>query len=434
MTYEIELVTRTQNTSYTSYGGAREFLCFKGPEGVISGPAETGKTLAALWKLHLCACKYPGASIVIVRKTLTSIYSTVLITFQNKVIKDCPVISVYGGEKPQWFDYANGSRIWIAGMDKSSRILSAEHDIVYWNQAEEGELDEWETLTTRTTGRAGNMPYSQTIGDMNPSYPQHWPYHRKSLKMFYSFHNENPMLFDQETGAITEQGERTMSVLDALTGVRRIRLRDGKPTLAEGAIYNWNDGIHLVDESQVPRSGLHVAGIDWGFSHPGALGVWRLDGDGRMYLIRQVYQAKKTIDWWIERAKELHNKYNILWFACDPSEPAYIEQFNQAGLKAEPAFNRVLPGINAVEQRLKVQADGRARLYVVRDSLTQVDQTLKMSFKIYAVEQEFPGYVWAGTAKEQPVKQDDHGVDMVRYTVARLDGLGVEKKIKAGVW
>jgi len=276
------------------------------------------------------------------------------------------------------------------------------------------------------------MPYSQTIGDMNPAYPQHWVYHRKSLKVFYSFHDENPMLYDQRTGEITEQGKRTMAVLDALTGVRRIRLRDGKPALAEGAIYNWNDAIHLIDES--PKAGLHVASVDWGFSHPGVLGIWRLDGDGRMYLIRQVYQTRKTIDWWIEQAKELHSEFNILWFACDPSEPAYIEQFNQAGLKAEAAFSRVLPGINAVEQRLKVLADGRPRLFVIRDSLREIDQSLKANYKPYAVEQEFPGYIWAGTNKEQPVKENDHGVDMVRYGVARLDGLGIEQKKTAGVW
>jgi hypothetical protein len=39
------------------------------------------------------------------------------------------------------------------------------------------------------------------------------------------------------------------------------------------------------------------------------------------------------------------------------------------------------------------------------------------------VQDEFPGYVWASTQKEQPVKEKDDGLDMTRYVVAYVDGL-----------
>src|SRR4030042_986041 len=176
----------TFDRTFTFYGGARDFARFHGPEAICHGPAETGKTISALWKLHLCALKYPRASLVICRKLLTSAYSTVLQTFVNKVLgpRDDWVCEPYGGEKPEWFNYDNGARIWLAGLDKSSKVLSSEHDIIYVNQAEELSLEDWETLTTRTTGRAGNIPYSQTIGDANPSYPLHWMYHRTPLRPF----------------------------------------------------------------------------------------------------------------------------------------------------------------------------------------------------------------------------------------------------------
>ena len=256
MTYDI-VQGEAGKSDYTAYGGALSFIGYKGPEAIISGPAETGKTLGALWKLHLCASKYKNSSIVICRKTLTSTYSTVLVTFQKKVLGEETPIAVYGGEKAQWFDYPNGARIWVAGLDKPGKVLSAEHDIIFVNQAEELSLGDWEVLTTRATGRAGNMPYAQTIGDMNPAWPTHWVYQRDSLKMFYSHHRENPLLFDQETGEITAQGQRTMVVLDALTGVRRTRLRDGKAAQAEGAVYlEWNQAIHLIDRGQLQEWGI----------------------------------------------------------------------------------------------------------------------------------------------------------------------------------
>jgi PBSX family phage terminase large subunit len=425
---------------FTFYGAAREFIGYHGPEALIHGPAETGKTISALYKLHICACKYPGASIVIARKTLASCHSSVLQTFTNKVLDKGAPVTVYGGEKVEWFDYANGSRIWVAGIDKTGKVLSSEHDLIYVNQAEELTLEDWETLTTRTTGRAGNMPYSQTIGDCNPSYPLHWMYHRPALKMFYSVHQDNPRLYDPATGELTQQGQRTMAVLGNLTGTRRTRLLEGKPAQAEGVIYeDWSEAVHLIYADKVPPLVRFVAGQDWGFTHPGSLGLWGLDGDGRMYLVAQYYMTLQTIDWWVERAKALKAEFTrydpealkrdekkivctVEVYACDPSEPSFIEAYRRAGLNAIAANNDVRPGIDAVQQRLKSAGDGKPRLYVVRDSLREPDQGLIEARRPYAVEHEFPAYVWANTkAKEGPVKENDHGMDMTRYTVRYLD-------------
>ena len=416
--------------TFTFYGGARDFCRYKEPEAIIHGPAETGKTISALWKLNLCALKYDNASLVIARKTLASTHGSVLVTFQNKVLggpdERLWPCKKYGGEKAEWFDYRNGSRIWITGLDKSSKVLSSEHDIIYVNQAEELDLDDWETLTTRTTGRAGNMPYSQTIGDCNPAWPLHWIYHRPTLELFYSRHQENPALYDQTTGEITEQGKRTMGVLEALTGVRKDRLLYGKPAQAEGAVYDaWDEPLHYINADQVPPLSRYIMAQDWGYTHAGVLGLWGIDGDGRMYLEAQVYHTKRNIDWWTKWARELHKEtgYTTEAIACDPSEPAYIDAYKAKGLPAVKADNSVRPGIDAVQRRLAKAGDGRPRLFIVRDSLRVVDPQLREAKLPYATEHEFPAYIWRDTAKrEEPVKENDHGMDMVRYAVMYVDG------------
>jgi PBSX family phage terminase large subunit len=248
------------------YGENRRAYQCRDREVILSGPADTGKTIALLTKIHWLAHKYQDASIVIARKQLTDTYGTVLQTFQKKIIQDGEPIRIYGGDKPQWFDYPSGSRIWVAGLDKAGKVLSAEHDIIYVNQAEQLSLMDWETCTTRTTGRAGHIPYNQTIGDCNPAGPTHWIRARArsgTLMLFNSRHRDNPDLYDQQTGEITPQGVQRIEALKTLTGSRLMRLYHGLWASPEGAIYDvFDEEKHKVKSFLPHPLWQRAVGID----------------------------------------------------------------------------------------------------------------------------------------------------------------------------
>ena len=113
-------------------------------------------------------------------------------------------------------------------------------------------------------------------------------------------------------------------------------------------------------------------------------------------------------------------------FVCDPSEPAYIQEFRAAGLPAIAAKNEIGAGIQAVAQRLQLDEMGRPGLILLRSALVEADGALLDAKRPTCTEQEFPGYVWPRSAdgravKEQPVKENDHGMDAVRYIVMYLD-------------
>ncbi len=169
-----------------------------------------------------------------------------------------------------------------------------------------------------------------------------------------------------------------------------------------------------------------IGGVDWGYTNPGVINSFAVDGDRRMIQLREHYHTRKTIDWWIDRAKEDERDLGIEVFVCDPSEPGFIQQFVDAGLNAIKARNDILPGISAVSARLAPDGTGRPRLLMYRDALQERDEDLVERGLPSCTADEFASYVWAkGTSgtiqKDRPQDDSNHGLDAVRYACMYLD-------------
>lgn len=418
--------------AFTPYGGALQLWRCHDPEAMLSGPAETGKTRTCLEKLDGLMWKYPGAQGAIVRKTRASMTGSVLQTYEKKVLPPDTPVQKYGGSQVEWYDYPNGSRIFVGGMDHPQKVLSSERDFVYINQAEELALDDWETLTTRCTGRAGNAPYAQMFGDCNPGPSKHWILDRAAagkLTLLESRHEDNPTLFDPATGAITEQGQRSLATLDNLTGVRYRRLRLGQWASAEGAVYEeWDRAVHLIDPFPIPREWIRIRAIDFGYTNPFVCQWWAIDGDGRMYLYREIYRTRRLVEDHAQQILALEAGEAITASVADHDAEARAT-LDQRGIYTVPAEKAVGVGIQAVQARLRPAGDGRPRLFLFRNALVEADPALIAAHKPISTEQEWEGYVWAKAPdgkpnKEQPEKKDDHGMDTTRYAAMWADGTG----------
>lgn len=417
---------------FECYGQNRDFWRYHGPEAILSGPYETGKTMTVLNKLHLLLAKYPGAQGLMVRKTYKSLISGAVVTYEKKVLPRppsdarCPVAK-FGGERPEFYDYPNGSRLWLGGMDNPDKFLSSEFDFIYINQAEELTVDDGEKLTGRATGRAGNAPYAQVMGDCNPSFPQHWLRNRPRLRLFYSRHEDNPTLYDPATGVITERGKLTMAALDALTGVRYKRGRLGLWVAAEGQVYEeWDDAVHLIDAAALPPFIRRFRAIDFGYTNPFSCSWYGMDHDGRLYRYRQIYMTGRLVEDHARQIIDLSRGEHIEATVADhdAEDRATLERY---GIPTIPAVKDISPGLQAVAARLRKAGDGRPRLFFVRDALVETDQDLVARFKPRSTEDEFPLYVWATARdgkpiKEMPVDEHNHGLDELRYLVMHIDG------------
>lgn len=423
-------------------GAAREFLAARDRECLLSGPAGSGKTVVALMKLHLAALNHHGLRGLILRQTQTSLTSTTLNTFRQLVAKEASAAGItrwYGGSasRPAAFQYVNGSELMVGGLDRGpDKFLSAEVDRIFIDEAVQITETSLETLITRLRGKADT--YKQVTMATNPSSPSHWLFQRAArgaVRMLYSTHRDNPYLTHPD-GTLTVAGTDYMAKLDGLSGVRRRRLLDGAWCTAEGIIYeDFDPAVHVVDRFPAPAGGMWWVTVDFGFNHPFVAQIWWEDGDGRLYLFREIFQTGGLVEDHARQLKALLAQMKIRPRAviCDHDAEDRATLERHLGMGTSPAKKSVSDGIQAVQSRLRVQKDGKARLFLLRDAVVKRDPVLVEASRPACTEEEFPSYVWAikpgGDLKEEPLKEADDGMDALRYMVAERD-LGGRPRVR----
>ncbi len=430
--------------TFTPRGAALDVMHDRAPEVLLSGPAGTGKSRACLEKLHAMMLANPSARGLIVRKVRDTLSSTGLVTWREHVALEALALGVleyYGGSssEPPQYRYANGSRIMIGGMDKPTKIMSSEYDVIYVQEAIELTVTDWENITTRL--RNGKISFQQLIADTNPAEPTHWLYQRTrtgATRMLESRHEDNPTLF--AGGEPTERGRAYLSKLDALTGVRFERLRHGRWVAAEGLVYeDYRTDIHHRPIADPPHDWVRYWSVDFGYTNPFVLQCWAVDPDGRAYLYRELYRTKRLVEDHARDILKIVTKADgITWteprphaIICDHDAEDRATLERHLEMPTTAAMKTVSDGIQAVQARLRVQPDGRPRLYLNPAALASRDPELDESKLPACTVDELPGYVWdkarEGTVaadrnpKEEPLKRNDHGCDALRYMIAHLD-------------
>jgi phage terminase large subunit len=177
----------------------------------------------------------------------------------------------------------------------------------------------------------------------------------------------------------------------------------GAFTAPSGLVYpEFDRRVHMVDPFPIPGSWKKVGGIDFGYYHP--LGcLWAaFDGDGTMFIYREYREAQRLLK---DHAAVLRSEPGVTYYISDHDSQDRSE-LHALGIGTRAAAKDVVQGLQSVQGRLKVQGNGKPRLYVFKSC-----PKLAREFSMYSWHQSQSVISDA----EKVMKIGDDLLDCLRY-------------------
>ena len=184
----------------------------------------------------------------------------------------------------------------------------------------------------------------------------------------------------------------------------------------EGLVYKEFDRTkHLFDDLEIPRVKDTFAGIDFGFTNPAAIITIKRDSDDNYWVMPEWYKTGQTDAQIAEYASGLSLNY------CypDPESPSGIKELKNHGLNIREVVKNkdsIKNGINRIRELLKAN---KLKIY-------KGNENLIWEFETYS----YPEKKDMRNEEENPIKENDHALDALRYALSMVSGLTLDNKAK----
>lgn len=390
------------------------------------GAVSSGKTVISLFAFLLAVRMAPRTGIiVIVGRTLQTVYQNVFVLFQNTEIFGTLISSqvVYtpGASSARIL----GREVMVIGASNKEavgRIQGSTVALAYVDEAALLPEEFWNMLVSRL--RVGG---ARLLATMNPASRNHWirkkwivPGAAKNLIAFHFTMKDNPNL----------PAEYIADMEASFSGIFYDRMIKGEWTNAEGAVYPmWDPARHVIPWTTMPRlRDVMGIGMDYGTTNTTAalmLGVTDEVKDGKphsrlvlmdewKYDPREHGDLRLTDAALSERFRkwlpEDHTPYPLTtpprFLMLDPAAASMHQQLHQdlrgTGLSPWPAVNDVLPGIKTVANLL-----GSERLIATDRCAGFLSEVTEYRWDAKATDE----------GADEVVKEDDHSLDAGRYII-----------------
>lgn len=262
----------------------------------------------------------------------------------------------------------------------------------YINEASLAKQEVFAEIVSRCSGTDARI-----LADTNPDNPEHWlkkEYIDKSSSNIRSFH------FQLDDNVFLSERYRTNIKESTPSGMFYDRDIKGLWVSADGVVYqDFDASKHYIRSEDLPSLSKFYCGVDWGYEHWGSIVVIGETDDGTAFLIEEHAKQHEEIDYWVEIAKGIQERYGSrVPFYCDSARPEHVARFRREHIEAFDGEKARLSGVESVAKRIK-----QDRLFVCRDKVS------KFPGEIYQ-------YAW-DEKKGEPIKLFDDVLDALRYAI-----------------
>ena len=404
---------------------AHKYVAFGGARG-------GGKSWAVRVKALMMCLKYPGIRIAIVRRTYGELRQNHILPMQTAAAE----VAVYTESKRE-MSFENGSVIKFlycrstADLDK---FQGTEYDVMFIDEATQFAEEMYDRM--KACVRGTNKFPKRIYLTCNPGGRGHgWVKRLFIDKVYKSGECAEDYSFIRslvtDNKALMESDPDYVNKLRALPQKLRKAWLDGDWNIFEGQFFeefadvpeHYADriGTHVIDPFEIPRHWTVYRSFDFGYSKPFSCDWWAVDGEGRAYLILQLYgctgQPNEGVKWDPDRIfseiRRIETEHR--WLAgkhilgvADPSiwdasrGEAIIEAADRHFVFFQRGDNKRLPGWMQCHYRLNFDSGGRPMVYffnTCRDAI----RTL-------------PLLTYSDTDPEDlDTSQEDHFADSFRY-------------------
>jgi len=374
-----------------------KFMRSQAKSVLYSGGYGSGKSRILCYVAIREAVK-PGNTVLIVRKTMTSLKKSTLLTLigEDGVLPK----GTYTYQKQDAVIQLNGGgQIILAGMDDYNRIRSMNLGCICIDEASELNATEYQELLYRLRLEAGSR---QLYMATNPATQSHFLY-----RLFFKSPSPNREVIQACSLENHHLPVDYIASLKEMDGIRYAKFVRGEWCSLENAVYDLFNRDEHVKSLQKTGYEHYYLGIDIGFRDPSCLLLIGQTGDN-LYVLDETYREKMMMSEIKAACIDYNVRYPDLKIIYDPSAALVGAELTGIGLPCIKANNDIMIGVNRVRSRLKKTMGEGSYSPLVFDELCL--NTIR----------EMESYTYQD-GKEKPIDSDNHALDPLRYVCNYID-------------
>ncbi len=350
---------------------------------IHQGGTRSGKTYSIITALIELCHKNSGLVITICRKTFPALRATAMRDFfeilNNEDVYNPDLHNKSDATYQLW-----GNMVEFISIDQPQKVRGRKRDVLFINEANEINLEDWRQLLLRTTGRV--------LLDYNPSDEFHWIYEevipREDAEFFRTTYKDNPFL----PQSVVMEIERFKTADENFWKVYGL----GERGTSQATIFT-----HWKEINQIPNEyKLLTTGVDFGYTND-PTAIVRVYTDGHGFAVDELCYATRLTNSDISKVLRDNQVDRSDVVICDSAEPKSIDEIHAHGFNthgARKGKDSVKNGIQFLHSR---------PLLVTARSVNLI--------------RELRNYKWKedknGKQLNEPVDSFNHAIDAMRYAI-----------------